>query len=96
MLDFDVVADISRLQKVRNRKVLSTSCVIAIRSTQRRQNYLLYYLVCYDMLDFDVVADICRLQFVRNRKVLSTSCVIAIRWPQRCKNYFINTNLVCA
>ncbi len=31
MLDFDVVADISRLQGVRNRKVLSTSCVIAIR-----------------------------------------------------------------
>jgi hypothetical protein len=31
MLDFDVAADISRLQEVRNRKVLSTSCVIAIR-----------------------------------------------------------------
>jgi hypothetical protein len=31
MLDFDVAADISRLQDVRNRKVLSTSCVIAIR-----------------------------------------------------------------
>ena len=31
MLDFDVAADISRLQDVRNRKVLSTYCVIAIR-----------------------------------------------------------------
>ena len=31
MLDFDVSADISRLQDVRNRKVLSTYCVIAIR-----------------------------------------------------------------
>ncbi len=31
MLNFDVAADISHLQDVRNRKVLSTSCVIAIR-----------------------------------------------------------------
>jgi hypothetical protein len=34
MLDFDVVADLSRLQPVRNRKVLATSCVIAIRWPQ--------------------------------------------------------------
>jgi hypothetical protein len=31
VLDFDVTADISRFQDVRNKKVLSTSCVIAIR-----------------------------------------------------------------
>ncbi len=31
LLDFDVTADISCLQDVGNRKVLSTSCVIAIR-----------------------------------------------------------------